>query len=92
MLNSRVMTSTLSVEVEYKAGRINGESLVACRPVSSGRDSRSSLHDRMHIRAVPLHKSLFFFRRWTVADDSEYYTVCPQSPFGVLKNCGAQTN
>jgi hypothetical protein len=20
------------------------------------------------------------------------YTVCPQSPFGVLKNCGAQTN
>jgi hypothetical protein len=24
-----------------------------------------------------------FFRR---------YTVCPQSPFGVLKNCGAQTN
>jgi hypothetical protein len=20
------------------------------------------------------------------------YTVCPQSPFGVLKNCGAETN
>jgi hypothetical protein len=20
------------------------------------------------------------------------YTVCPQSPFGALKNCGAQTN
>jgi hypothetical protein len=23
---------------------------------------------------------------------SFYYTVCPQSPLGVLKNCGAQTN
>jgi hypothetical protein len=26
-------------------------------------------------------------------DELHYiYTVCPQSPFGVLKNCGAQTN
>jgi hypothetical protein len=23
---------------------------------------------------------------------SEYYTVCPQSPFGISKNCGVQTN
>jgi hypothetical protein len=27
-----------------------------------------------------------------LVEKNNSYTVCPQSPFGVLKNCGAQTN
>jgi hypothetical protein len=30
--------------------------------------------------------------RTQASEPNDLYTVCPQSPFGVLKNCGAQTN
>jgi hypothetical protein len=31
-------------------------------------------------------------RNMLYEDDIIHNTVCPQSPFGVLKNCGDQTN
>jgi hypothetical protein len=52
------------------------------------KSNEAAVHASFAISQITAKKSKPF-------TDGEYvkeYTVCPQSPFGVLKNCGAQTN